>query len=183
MSDIRKPPYSRSCTMSVDKLVAWQRTGVFNGRIYTKQQTRDMEQLIAKRWIQIYGYDMAEYTGPVVLNMRVYRELPKSAAKRRIGEHDISKPDGDNLLKLIGDALNEVAWHDDSQVVVSRVVKMPRNPHGSGCAYVIESTTPRKRAGVNEMVTRLPDRAAWTTDVAFETKGHQEDGRALSSPT
>jgi hypothetical protein len=47
----------------------------------------------------------------------------------------------------------------------------------------IESTTPRKRAGVNEMVTRLPDRAAWTTDVAFETKGHQEDGRALSSPT
>jgi len=34
-----------------------------------------------------------------------------------------SKPDGDNNLKLVQDALNEIVWRDDAQVVDARVIK------------------------------------------------------------
>lgn len=33
------------------------------------------------------------------------------------------RPDCDNLLKLVGDALNGFCWHDDSQIVRAEVVK------------------------------------------------------------
>ena len=34
-----------------------------------------------------------------------------------------AKPDGDNVLKLVSDALNGVMWVDDCQVVDARVMK------------------------------------------------------------
>lgn len=38
------------------------------------------------------------------------------------------RPDGDNLLKLVKDALNEFAWHDDAQVADARVTKVWCHP-------------------------------------------------------
>ena len=35
-----------------------------------------------------------------------------------------SKPDGDNVAKLVLDAMNELVWRDDSQVVSLEVLKM-----------------------------------------------------------
>jgi Holliday junction resolvase RusA-like endonuclease len=33
------------------------------------------------------------------------------------------KPDADNILKAVCDALNGIVWHDDSQVAFARVLK------------------------------------------------------------
>jgi Holliday junction resolvase RusA-like endonuclease len=35
-----------------------------------------------------------------------------------------SKPDGDNVAKLVLDAMNKLVWRDDSQVVLLEVLKM-----------------------------------------------------------
>jgi Holliday junction resolvase RusA-like endonuclease len=35
----------------------------------------------------------------------------------------ISKPDGDNIAKCIGDGLNKICWADDSQIVMWQVLK------------------------------------------------------------
>ena len=42
---------------------------------------------------------------------------------KRAGEPFTSKPDADNIAKLVLDALNGKAWHDDSQIVSLDVVK------------------------------------------------------------
>lgn len=36
----------------------------------------------------------------------------------------VSRPDGDNILKAIGDGLNGVVWTDDSRIAVSSIVKV-----------------------------------------------------------
>lgn len=65
---------------------------------------------------------------PVDVTVSVLISVPKSWTKR---EHDAaiagrllptSRPDGDNYLKLV-DALNEIVWKDDAQIVDARVRK------------------------------------------------------------
>ena len=35
----------------------------------------------------------------------------------------VSKPDGDNFAKIVGDALNKIVWADDSQIVMWQIFK------------------------------------------------------------
>jgi Holliday junction resolvase RusA-like endonuclease len=49
-------------------------------------------------------------------------QRPKMAAT--IWRPHTAKPDGDNLAKQIGDALNRIAWMDDSQIADVRVTKI-----------------------------------------------------------
>lgn len=46
------------------------------------------------------------------------------ANKKREGDPFTSKPDADNIAKLVLDALNGRAWHDDAQVVNLTVGKL-----------------------------------------------------------
>ena len=48
------------------------------------------------------------------------------SARKREAHHGYvtSRPDGDNVIKLIGDALNNIVWRDDSQIVVHSVSKL-----------------------------------------------------------
>lgn len=67
--------------------------------------------------------------GPVALEVKIYRPIPKSFGKRKTVEAEsgwvrpITKPDADNYLKGIKDALKSVIWRDDSQIVDVRVSK------------------------------------------------------------
>jgi Holliday junction resolvase RusA-like endonuclease len=66
---------------------------------------------------------------PVALLVHSFRPVPQSWSKsdqaRALAGHLLptSRPDGDNYLKVIQDALNETVWHDDSQVVDARIIK------------------------------------------------------------
>lgn len=53
---------------------------------------------------------------PVRVRVETYSELPKSRPKKVQSEEDTYKPDIDNVIKLVLDALNDVAWTDDAQV-------------------------------------------------------------------
>lgn len=56
--------------------------------------------------------------------------IPKSSTKRFRSQcldgrvYHVKKPDADNLIKFVKDALNKIAWHDDSQVAKLRGVKV-----------------------------------------------------------
>lgn len=63
---------------------------------------------------------------PVAVSVTCQRVLPKSKPGRVRSEPDTHVPDADNCLKLVLDALNGVAWEDDSQVVRASVCKLPR---------------------------------------------------------
>jgi len=65
---------------------------------------------------------------PTKLLCIFYMPIPKSWSKKKrlaaVGEYHIKKPDSDNLLKTIKDALNGIAYVDDSQVVITITHKL-----------------------------------------------------------
>ena len=95
-----------------------------HARAYTPAKTVAYEGLIA-----MAGQDAMDgrepIAGPVYLVVTATFEIPKSwpAKKRATAQWHTSKPDGDNILKAVGDGLNGVAWSDDSQVVQARISK------------------------------------------------------------
>lgn len=59
---------------------------------------------------------------PLEMIVNAYFEVPRSASKKKqskmiLSEYPTKKPDADNILKVIADALNLVAYGDDSQIV------------------------------------------------------------------
>lgn len=59
------------------------------------------------------------FTGPLKLDVTFYIEKPKSKIRKNSDPfpYPDSKPDLDNCIKLICDALNGIVWRDDCQVV------------------------------------------------------------------
>lgn len=62
--------------------------------------------------------------GPICMLAIFYRSIPKSWSKKKQAEAlamtlmPISKPDADNYIKAVKDALNGVLYRDDSQIVL-----------------------------------------------------------------
>lgn len=94
-------------------------------RVYTPSKTVAYEGLIA-----IAGREAMEaaspYAGPVCVEATAVFAIPASWSKRRKAEAQwhTSKPDGDNIVKALGDGLNGVAWRDDSQVASWKIIKV-----------------------------------------------------------
>lgn len=69
----------------------------------------------------------APIMGPVAVEVVATFAIPKSWSKKKAAEHmhqpHCQKPDGDNILKAVKDALNRIAWADDGQVYDARVRK------------------------------------------------------------
>ncbi len=107
------------------------------GRTYTPAPTTKLEKFIAECFERDHGNAYAKFNGVVHMTLFVTRELAKSNPKFWEGRQDVGKPDWDNIAKLVCDALNGVAYNDDSQVTAATVVKMPRAPHGEGSSYRI----------------------------------------------
>lgn len=66
---------------------------------------------------------------PLAILVHAYVRVPKSwSNKDRTAAlagfiRPTSRPDGDNYLKAVQDALNEIVWKDDSQIIDARVLK------------------------------------------------------------
>ncbi len=93
------------------------------GRTYTPDKTAEAMELIRQAW----GNRPCAPAGvPVTVRILTMRPLPKSRSKKVTREPDVYKPDCDNVAKLVLDALNGVAWADDTQVTDLRVFKCDR---------------------------------------------------------
>ena len=110
------------------------------GRAYTPRATAETEKEIA--WEARRAMKgRAVLAGPLKLVCEALYEVPPSWSKRKMAElvaaggWKTSKPDGDNIAKLLADALNPkrdkstkkllppIVWQDDSQVVDWRIIK------------------------------------------------------------
>ena len=101
--------------------VSKARTRVTSHGTYTPKNTRDYEQLVRLE----YAKQCGEYFGDkalivdIIANVPIPKSKPKTIRKEmQAGRiRPTSKPDCDNIAKAVLDALNGIAYHDDSQVV------------------------------------------------------------------
>ena len=88
---------------------------------YTPKKTRDYEQLVRLE----YAKQCGEYFGEKALIVDIIANYPIPKSKPKTIRQEMqpgkirptSKPDCDNIAKAVLDALNGIAYHDDSQVV------------------------------------------------------------------
>lgn len=111
-------------------------------KTYTDAQTIGKENEI-KRAFSISGLPKIEKGNQIVLHCRVFRPIPASTPKKlaplMLSDHlrPTTRPDADNYLKLACDALNKLAWDDDSQIVDMRCEKLYSNEPRLEISYSI----------------------------------------------
>lgn len=93
---------------------------------YTPKKTKQYMRQVQKAYQQESG---ACFEGFVRMDIIAYFPIPKSYSKkqrREIEEHHFwygKKPDKDNIDKSVMDALNGIAYKDDSMIVTGRTMK------------------------------------------------------------
>lgn len=78
--------------------------------IYTPKETKLAEQKL--RGYILNNYKTEKLTGAITINIEFRKKLPKKPKTN----YWTSKPDIDNMIKLVLDALNGVIYDDDSQI-------------------------------------------------------------------
>jgi Holliday junction resolvase RusA-like endonuclease len=93
-----------------------------NGHHYTPAKTRAAEGYI-QHLAAIAMQGLPRFEEPVSMSIDIAIAPVKSMPKRQRDEalcgriRPAKKPDCDNIVKLISDALNTIVWRDDAQVV------------------------------------------------------------------
>lgn len=101
------------------------------GITYTPAKTQGYENLIKMCYMEQCNNVRLE--GQLFAIVIAYFQIPKSASKKKakqMEEREIrptKRPDIDNVIKAIFDALNKLAYDDDSQIVSLRVEKLYSN--------------------------------------------------------
>lgn len=120
---------------------------------FTPTKTKQAEYRIAQQVATEYKEGIKE--GPLGLIVKVCLQKPASRPKKKPC-YPVTRPDVDNYLKLVQDALNGVIWKDDSQVVAATVVKAYAEQQGIEIT-VFEVPYPEKDGDV----------ASWQTSVGL----------------
>lgn len=93
------------------------------GRAFTPKQTVNYETLVHTEYmVQCKGF---RFPDDAMLDMRIlaYYSVPKSGGKKAKAQklaniiRPTKRPDMDNVVKMVADALNQVAYKDDTQIV------------------------------------------------------------------
>jgi len=107
-----------------------QRARAIGKKHYTPPETVAFERTtanVARREMRLKNLE--PLTGGVALEVTAYFATPKSASKATVAKmlsgkecHTV-KPDASNIAKAVEDALNGIAYRDDSQIVQLFVTK------------------------------------------------------------
>lgn len=105
------------------------RLNSYTGCVYTPTRTKDYETLVEQYFILKYPkYRPIE--GRAKVTITAYFEIPKSTSKAQKEQmilNQISptkKPDIDNIVKIVLDAMNKFAFKDDTQIAKLEVEKL-----------------------------------------------------------
>ncbi len=99
------------------------------GRVYTPKQTVNQEAYI-KMLAATAMRGLAPFVGPLEATFSISVAIPKSFTRQQrklIDEGNLyptSKPDIDNVVKLLCDAMNGIVYGDDKQIVDLYVSKI-----------------------------------------------------------
>ena len=91
----------------------FQRRGAFV-QVFEKKEVTDWKRTVQAQAILVKPEK--PLAGPLFMRLTFHLPRPKSLQKRI--SHHTKKPDIDNLFKAIADALNGIAYVDDSQVTM-----------------------------------------------------------------
>ena len=99
------------------------------GHAFTPKDTVNYETLVHMEYLSQCGN--AKFPDDAMLDMRIkaYYSIPKSKSKKQQNlmregiVRPIKKPDMNNCIKIIADALNKIAYRDDTQIVDCQVRK------------------------------------------------------------
>lgn len=98
-------------------------------RAVTPKKTANYEALVKMEYqAQCDGY-MFDSRAALGMVVTAYKPIPKSTSKKKrvlmLGDiiRPTKKPDWDNVGKIVCDALNKIAFCDDTQIVDGRVIK------------------------------------------------------------
>lgn len=95
---------------------------------YTPEKTVTYERQVQREYIRQGGQNLGKT--PLSLSVVARFAVPKSDSKQKRQQkldgiiQPTKKPDTDNVLKIIADALNGIAYDDDSQIIRAEVVKV-----------------------------------------------------------
>ena len=100
-------------------------------RAITPEKTANYETLVKLSFKQKYPDEVpVPKDTPVIVHIVAHFAIPKSVSKRKARDmqdgyiRPTKKPDCDNIAKIICDALNGIAYYDDSQIVKIEVDKV-----------------------------------------------------------
>lgn len=113
-----------SISMEFDRVRGQGRPRFGRGHTYELSADKKAKAAIADKWSNDVGENYGEM--PVSIRIDVFGKTPKSYPKSAPPQPNTFKPDVDNIAKLVMDALNGVAYKDDSQVVELTVKKWNR---------------------------------------------------------
>lgn len=97
--------------------------------VYTDAETAAYEQALAQAGAAAWGARPPLETALTVF-AEAFMPVPASWSQKKqaaaVGGEifPTSKPDGDNIAKCVGDALNKIVWVDDSQIIMWQVLKV-----------------------------------------------------------
>lgn len=101
----------------------------YSGKAFTPEKTVNYENLVRLE----YQMQVKEEPFPEKVMLRLlikaYFGIPKSASKKArsqmisLEQRPVKKPDMDNIIKAVADALNHIAYYDDSQIVSTTIEK------------------------------------------------------------
>jgi Holliday junction resolvase RusA-like endonuclease len=105
--------------------VAFARSGGKGVVRFTPKRQRDFMALVQLAASKAMA-DQEPFAGPVEMVVRAVYLVPRSWPKRKAdaAKWRISKPDSDNIGKIIADAMNTIVFADDAQVASLTVQKM-----------------------------------------------------------
>lgn len=94
-------------------------------QIYTPKKTVEYENFIKLSFLEAAKLDqnLFDRKGPLKINILAYypipKNMPKKVQQKALAKEicPMKKPDLDNCIKTICDALNKIAYDDDTQIV------------------------------------------------------------------
>lgn len=95
----------------------------------TPEKTVLYENLVKTCFRQRYGQGRFPDDAYIIARIAAFFEPPKSISKKKRAEMlegkiwPAKKPDSDNIAKVVLDALNGIAYHDDTQIIKLVVTK------------------------------------------------------------
>lgn len=93
---------------------------------YTPTDTANYENLVKISYLNAKGINLHDKS--IKMQIKAIFEPPKSISKKKRaellkGSPVTKKPDVDNIAKIVADALNKVAYDDDSQICNLEITK------------------------------------------------------------
>lgn len=101
---------------------------------FTPAKTKNYEEAV--RFIYQTQCNSYMFEGPIGVRIVAFYEIPKSYSKKKRDDcinrkiYPEKKPDIDNIIKIITDSLNDIAYKDDKQVIYTSGLKLysPETP-------------------------------------------------------